>query len=636
MTHIKLNDFDRQKRSVLTSLESILRIAEELEVTKVANQIKETINQLHNEHFMLSVVGEFSRGKSTFINALLGVAVLPTRTKPTTAFINKIQYGAEKSYSIVYRAKRQSPDRLTEDQFIKLYAPTEPDEDDFEEVQEYEKEMKRFDEIKWAEIQYPNAFCKEGIEIFDTPGVNDPNPNREEITFTFIPKSDAVILVLSATTPLAQSEMDFLKHRIYGSDISKVFFVVNFKDRLNTEDDERRMIEYIKKNLKEVEADPRVYLVSSKDALTIRRQEAGDQKKVRQKFTQIEETGIPTLEEDLAYFFQNEKAAAKLSKPIKRGIKYAQDLIQNSIILRISTLNVEIKDIQSKIEELRPKVRHFVNEGNKIATNLKNDLIREMEPIKGVVKGHLENMKEVMMTQLGDYSGDLDKETIKNIISSTVRPLQMKMQEDLANKKNKAIQIHVDEAYKKLNKQGEFLDHAVKATFEIDIEMDNMDLTIYEDNSLLGGIVVGSIGLGLGALFAAPILIPVGIFGALIFGSSIKEAYQNSKRGQELRQIRAKVENGFDKNRKEALQKFEKEWLELINEIVLDFQNQIHEKAILLEEELTMIIREKQQEQWNVEEKRKYYEGVMSSLKAKSSDLHNLLQSYQKQKAEIS
>jgi ribosome biogenesis GTPase A len=633
MTHIKLTEFDQKKVAVLSCLEAILRIAEELEIKKVVNQIKETIDQLHKEQFMLSVVGEFSRGKSTFINALLGAPVLPTRTKPTTAFINKIQYRSEPGYSIVYRDKRRKSDQLSEDQFIKLYAPTEPDEDDLEEVQEYQEEMKRFDDIKWAEIYYPNAFCKEGIEIYDTPGVNDPNPIREEITFTFIPKSDAVILVLSATTPLAQSEIDFLKHRIYGSDISKVFFVVNFKDRLNSEEDERRMIEYISKNLKDVETNPRVYLVSSKDALTIRRQGLGEQKKVRQKFTQIEDTGFPALEAGLAHFFQHEKAATKLSKPIKRGIKYSQDIIRNSLLLRVGTLNVEINEIQLKIDELRPKVRNFVNEGNRIANQLRNDLIREMGPLKDFVKSYLEKMKQATVNELGNYSGELDESTIKNVISSTTRPLQTKMQQELNDRKIQAIQAHVAEAYKKLNKQGEFLDYAVKEAFQIDIELDDLDLSIYDDNSLLGGIIVGSIGLGIGALLAAPLLLPIGFLGALLFGSSINEAYKNSKRNQELRQIKAKVQNGFDHNRKDALQKFEKEWLALVNEIVLDFQNEFHEKAILLEEELTMMIREKQQERWNVEEKRKYYEGLIASLQEKSKELHNMLQGFQKQKA---
>ena len=324
MTQIKLKEFEQKKQNVLSSLEIILTIAEELKVDKVANQLKETMKQLHKEKFMLSVVGEFSRGKSTFINALLGQQVLPTRTKPTTAFINKIQYGADKRYSIVYRDKRILPKQLTEEQFSTLYAPTEPDEDDREEVRDYRETMKQFDEIKWAEIYFPNAYCKEGIEIYDTPGVNDPNPNREEITFTFIPKSDAVIMLLSATTPLAQSEMDFLKNRIYGSDISKVFFVVNFKDRLKSESDEQKMVEYIRQHLRDIEPNPRVYLVSSKDALTIRRLELGEPLEVKQKYTAIEDTGMPALESDLAHFFQYEKAGVKLSKPIRRGIKFSK------------------------------------------------------------------------------------------------------------------------------------------------------------------------------------------------------------------------------------------------------------------------------------------------------------------------
>jgi hypothetical protein len=632
MTHLKLTEFDQKKKEVLCYLEEIHQIAEELEVKKVATKLKETMEQLHNEKFMLSVVGEFSGGKSTFINALLGEAVLPMRTKPSTAFINKIQYGSESGYSIVYRDKRRGPVQLVKEKFLKLYAPNEPDEDDHDEVKEYQEVMKEFDEIKWADIRYPTEICKEGIDIYDTPGVNDPNPNREEITFTFVPKSDAVVLVLSATTPLAKSEMDFLKDRIYASDISKVFFVANFKDRLVSEEAERKSIHYITKHLSEVEPNPKVYLVSSRDALTIRRSDAANLKNEKQKYTNIEDTGFPALEAALGHFFQNEKAAVKLSKPVKRGIKYAQDLIRNSLALRVSTLNVKIDEIQMKIDELRPKVRKFVNEGNQIADQLRNDLMREMGPLREVVKNNLENMKQATIHEIDGFSGDLNEGSIKELISSTTRPLQTKMQQELANQKKHLISAHVSEAYKKLNKQGEFLDHAVKETFQINIEMDQLDLSVYDDGSLMGGIVIGSLGLAIGALIVAPILLPLGFLGALIFGSGIHDAYKNSKREQDLRSIKGKVQNGFDKNRKEALQKFEKEWMDLIHEIVQDFQNEFHEKALLLEEELNIMIREKQEERWSVEEQRRYYEGLMNALKGNSKKLHDMLREFQKQK----
>ena len=286
-----------------------------------------------------------------------------------------------------------------------------------------------------------------------------------------------------------------------------------------------------------------------------------------------------------------------------------------------------------KIEELRPKVRIYVNEGNQIATELRNNLIRETENMLNTLKGHLDNMKQTTITQLEGYMGDLDENSIKNLISATTRPLQTKMQEDISNRKKLAIQEHVEIAFKQLNKKGEFLDQAVKEAFQLEMELENLDLSIYEDNSLLGGLVIGSLGLGIGALLAAPVLIPIGIIGAFLFGSSIKEAYLRSKREQELRQIKGKIQNGFENTRKDALNKFEQEWLEIINEIVRNFQNDYHEKALLLEEELTLIIREKQEEQWNVEEKRKYYEGLISSLQSEAKLLLNTLKELDRQKA---
>ena len=56
----------------------------------------EVKNQLTNSKFKVLIIGEFKRGKSTFINALLGEKILPSAAKPCTAIISEVKYGTEK------------------------------------------------------------------------------------------------------------------------------------------------------------------------------------------------------------------------------------------------------------------------------------------------------------------------------------------------------------------------------------------------------------------------------------------------------------------------------------------------------------------------------------------------------------
>lgn len=631
MSTIQLSKFEQQKSETLLQLRKVKEIANELHAPQVSQKIKETIEDLQHEQFMLSVVGEFSRGKSMFINALLGSAVLPSKTKPTTAFINQIRYGEQPSFNLVYRDPARPLKALTHEEFLRTFAPSEPDEDDAEEVSEYKSKTEEFDSLKWAQITYPNHFCKEGIEIYDTPGVNDPNPNREEITFTFIPKSDAVLFLISATTPLSQSELDFLNHRIYNSDISKVFFVINFKDRLESIEKEEEVMHYIKKHIQKVEPNPRIYLISSKDALTIKRLEKGEVFKVsKQKFTSLDETGLPALEQGIADFLQNEKAETKLTKPIKRGIKFSSELINNSIAVRLSSLDLEFAELVSKINKTKEKVILYKKEAQKIAASLSNHLSRDLQLLIDEAKKNLQIIEDAVMSEIENYNEDLNEEAIKSLINRISLPLQKEMQSSLNDMRKKIIHKHLENAYSLLSEQNQNLDQSVIETFDIQFDSANFNLSIYEKNEFNGVLVAGSIGLGILAAAAAPLLIPIGFLGALFFGGGIVNSIQQSKREQKMRQIKSKVKSGLIKSRRQSIQKLEEQWVTLKNTIMDDFHEEYYGKAVLLEDEMTLLGREHLAEQEKIEERRQYYLTMKTELILASSKLKELEHSFSK------
>ena len=188
----------------------------------MGTSVEQSIESLKQDSFNMVIVGEFSRGKSTFINALLGKRILPSSTKPTTTIINKISFGEEAEFNLHFRDSNDIK-KITEEEFKDITAKVEPDYEDEFEVNEYNENLKLISSISYADIKYPTEICKEGIEIIDTPGTNDLDQAREEITFKFIPQSDIAILLLSANQILSQSEVNFLKERILENDIKKVF-----------------------------------------------------------------------------------------------------------------------------------------------------------------------------------------------------------------------------------------------------------------------------------------------------------------------------------------------------------------------------------------------------------------------------
>jgi small GTP-binding protein len=198
---------------ILTDQQEGLRAREREVLTSLAGAIEplepsdDDIAALHqaeldlDELFMLVVVGEFNAGKSAFINALLGDEVLQEGVTPTTATVTLLRYG-ERS------AERQIGDQLTE-------------------------------------RTYPAPFLRE-ITIVDTPGTNAIIRRHEELTRTFVPRSDLVLFITSADRPFTESERAFMETvREWGK---KIVLVLNKIDLLSTPADLERVVQFIESN----------------------------------------------------------------------------------------------------------------------------------------------------------------------------------------------------------------------------------------------------------------------------------------------------------------------------------------------------------------------------------------------------
>lgn len=349
-----LNLFTRDKNLLMSNYEEMLSIADSLGLNDIQSNILNSVESLKQDNFNIVVVGEFSRGKSTFINALLGKRVLPSATKPTTTVINKITSGEQIEYVLYFREDNKAPKVISEEDFKQLVAISEPDLDNQAEIKEYNEYLNYLSSIAYVNIKYPTKLLEDGVDIIDTPGTNDLDQAREEITFQYIPKSDAAIMVLSATQILSESEIAFLKERILANDINKIFFVINAKDKLMTREDEQKVFDYALKHLKKYVPKPKVYLVSSRGALNYKRKTNGEifKGKVPANFA---ETGFDTLEGEIANYLINERGRIKLDKYYHRGTKIASE-INNHINLKLSTTNIPLQELEQKVNNLLPKL----------------------------------------------------------------------------------------------------------------------------------------------------------------------------------------------------------------------------------------------------------------------------------------
>jgi small GTP-binding protein len=203
----------------------VLRVRDILSKADGSRADLERLGSLVNEMdelFLLVVVGEYNSGKSTFINALLGDEVFAMGDLPTTRAISILRYG-----------KAGPPESLGEN--MHLY-------------------------------QYPLEVLRD-LDIVDTPGTNSIERMEEAITRDFVPRADLVLFVTSLLQPLTASELDFLAHiRQWGK---KVVFIVNGVDRRNSDDQVKRVREYLTKEIaaRLGASSPTIYFISALLAL---------------------------------------------------------------------------------------------------------------------------------------------------------------------------------------------------------------------------------------------------------------------------------------------------------------------------------------------------------------------------------
>ncbi|KAM3101337.1 dynamin family protein [Phormidesmis sp. 146-12] len=174
--------------------------------------------------FSLVVVGDFKRGKSTLINALLGSQVVSTAVTSETVTINVIQHGDSLRVEACLvdggRVELQ-PDHLSSERLLPiLKALPKP--------------------ISHLYIEAPAEWLK-GLRLVDTPGTGDIMKRFDKQVHAYLSQADVLIYVMFAPAALSESERAFLKCSVLPQDFPKVFFVVNRLDEISEIEAQRLM-----------------------------------------------------------------------------------------------------------------------------------------------------------------------------------------------------------------------------------------------------------------------------------------------------------------------------------------------------------------------------------------------------------
>lgn len=339
--------------SVTTGIAELSNICTDLGMAEQVGDMNLVRDRLQNHVFSVGIMGEFKRGKSTVINALLGQNVVPADILPCSATLNYIRWSPDKNAEIHFKdgsIQTVAVEELT-NYVTKITAESE--------------EMAAT--VDHAVVHYPCMFCQNGVQIVDTPGLNDDD-RMTAISEQVIPTLDAIIMVLAVDSPFSKSEAEFVRNKVMTSDLGRIIFVVNKIDHID-EDDVDRVLDTIRKKIETsvLEKTAAVYGKDSEEykatrsklgeirllPISARNALKGRVKNDRRKY---EESGYPAFEAMLSKLLTEERGMLELVHPANKIQSAAKEAIR-TIDMRLNAMRMEAADFQKVQQEAMETIK---------------------------------------------------------------------------------------------------------------------------------------------------------------------------------------------------------------------------------------------------------------------------------------
>ncbi len=640
---MKLDIYELKRKQLLSVFQQLADMASALQLNVQEQQAKKAMDMLMQEQFHMAVVGEFSRGKSTFVNALLGKNILPSSKSPTTAIISQIVYGRQPEFTLYY--KNELPPRaISQEEFSNLKAPKEGimkslantakfiggkikntfSQNDFNRAQAV------LAEIDHALIKYPLEFCKNQVELVDTPGTNDLNTGRIEITYRYLDQADALIMLLAADQALSASEVEFIKERILKKKIQDIFFIINRKDTLHGPEEEQNVLNFVRTNLKAIlpesmSGNIHLFLVSSYQALLFRKDAAGEAltpKQTLKKPTNLDITGFPELETALGRFLSEEKGNAKLKKYIHIG-QEIQAGINETLALRRNISAQSVDEIREKVAAMEPEFLDMKHRAKKIISTLKSSLEAAESNLENECTLAGDRLLTVAKKTVDDYTGRMDANDVKKAVDKAITPEQKKWIETMKSKQSELVSKEVGKAEASLRLiwadlqnvcgSGKELDTVDNPQITFDIKSSEHERTYDDEEKGLWCVGAGVVAAFLGAPVLA--VLGLGALGANFFGwfSDSRETVRNK--------IKNEIAEQYTEQAKSVKEKVLNSYREQSKNVCTEMQSFIDNRIDDMHNQLQVVLKEKEAQEKDAANELRTLTGHINALEQCSRQL---------------
>ncbi|KLE06194.1 dynamin family protein [Aliarcobacter butzleri] len=463
--HISVQKIDDEHKSSFKdlkhNLENIINeLKTDLTNKEILGELENTHNYLNDQKFSIGITGVMNAGKSTMLNALMGREILGSAVVPETANLTivkhnptdnaKVYYWNEQEWDRIKKSASQlesmkdfveETNRIFGDNLKNYIRPVSRfDEIDIKDLSSYtsaEASGKKCNLVKYVELGSKLDFLSDGIEIVDTPGLDDPVIQREEITKEYISQCDMMIHLMNVSQSATLKDVEFIIDALLYQNISKLLVVITRADTVSKEQLEE-VIKYtktsIEKQLKAQNKDSQLdYIlktirfipISGRMALLHR---TGREKEALDAGFTIEDTGILEIEKYLmdTLFGTNSQKGELV-------VQSTKNQLQKVIEKQISFNNYELTLLSKSKEELEKELEEF-NKKKAVNTRIFQAMSEDITYYKNDAKSYINSLETFLESELIDL-----QTVIKQRVVSDVKYSFEKMKKRPENSRIKVI-----------------------------------------------------------------------------------------------------------------------------------------------------------------------------------------------------
>jgi ribosome biogenesis GTPase A len=339
----------------------------------LTDRAHELMARLGEDQFELVVLGQFKRGKTSLINAIVGHPLLPTGVLPVTSAITSLRFGSRQR-AVVHLADRAMPEEVSTGALASFVTERE--------------NPGNHKGVLSVDVEVPSSFLRRTVHLVDTPGIGSAQERNTLTTLDYLPRADAVIFVTAADGPLSQLELDFLD--AVRAHVRKLFFVLNKMD-LVPPAERREVVAYATRALAThlgVEAVD-VFPVSAIQALAESSSESAPHTG----------SGLRELESALGTFLDRERRTTLLVALLDRAVRlleevhFADDLRRHAIAQPTDTTT--LADLRRRIDAAEEDRQRVIG---RMRLELDDWRARVLEPALGRFSTETQHDLEIALT----------------------------------------------------------------------------------------------------------------------------------------------------------------------------------------------------------------------------------------------